>query len=141
MRHLLRVGLLVPGLILLAVPPLGCGRTAADHRAGPTDQTTAPATSAKAAMAMPDHAPREKQIVIDSFTFDPPEVTIPVGTRINWFNRDDVPHTATSTAKPRVFDSASLDTDQKYSFTFASAGVYEYICAVHTKTTGRITVK
>jgi plastocyanin len=92
-------------------------------------------------MAMPDHAPKEKQIVIDNFTFDPPEVTVPVGTRVTWLNRDDVPHTATSIAKPRAFDSGPLDTDQKYSFTFTLAGVYEYFCAVHPKMTGRITVK
>jgi plastocyanin len=128
-------------LILLAVLPLGCSRTVADQRTGPTDQTTTAATRAKATMAMPDHESMEKQIVIDNFTFDPPEVAIPAGTRVTWLNRDDVPHTATSTAKPRAFDSGPLDTDQKYSFTFTSAGVYEYFCAVHPRMTGRITVK
>ena len=123
MRHMPRVVLLVPGLILLAVLPLGCSRTVADQRTGPTNQTTTAATRAKATMAMPNHESMEKQIVIDNFTFDPPEVTIPAGTRVTWLNRDDVPHTATSTAKPRAFDSGALDTDQKYSFTFTSTGV------------------
>jgi len=141
MRHMPRVVLLVPGLILLAVLPLGCSRTVADQRTGPTNQTTTAATRAKATMAMPNHESMEKQIVIDNFTFDPPEVTIPAGTRVTWLNRDDVPHTATSTAKPRAFDSGALDTDQKYSFTFTSTGVYEYFCAVHPKMTGRITVR
>ena len=32
-------------------------------------------------------------------------------------------------------------TDQKCSFVFTKAGVYDYFCAVHPKMTGRITVK
>jgi plastocyanin len=120
-------------------PPLPW-RLAAFRRA-PATQAGSPPTAAKRAATMPDHADKDKEIVIDNFTFDPPEVTIPIGTRVTWVNHDDVPHTATSTTKPRAFDSGTLDTDQKYSFTFASAGVYEYFCAVHPKMTGRITVK
>jgi plastocyanin len=60
---------------------------------------------------------------------------------VTWINRDDVPHTATSTAKPKAFDSGALDTDQTYSHVFKEAGEYEYFCAVHPKMTGKIIVK
>jgi plastocyanin len=81
------------------------------------------------------------QVVIDNFTFDPPKVTISAGTQVTWINHDDVPHTATSSTKPRAFDSGTLDTDQKFSFLFSTPGTYEYFCAVHPKMTGQIIVK
>jgi plastocyanin len=88
-------------------------------------------------------APSEaaQQIKIDNFTFDPPTLTIAVGTKVTWVNRDDVPHTATSTAKPKSFDSGTLDTDQQFSHVFTKPGTYDYFCAVHPKMTGRIIVK
>src|SRR5437660_12855603 len=104
-------------------------------------------TPAKATSAVPSaagearHAAVEKQIVSDNFTFDPPTLTIPVGTKVTWVNHDDVPHTATSTAKPKHFASKTLDTDDKCSHVFTVPGTYEYVCTVHSKTTGRIMVK
>jgi plastocyanin len=88
----------------------------------------------------PADAPEQK-IHIDNFTYDPAEVTIKPGTKVIWINRDDVPHTATSSTKPRTFDSKTLDTDQQFSFVFDKPGTYEYFCAVHPKMTGRIIVK
>ena len=83
----------------------------------------------------------EKQIVIDNFTFDPPTLTIPVGTSVTWVNRDDVPHTATSTAKPKRFDSGALDTDGQFTHVFTTPGTYDYFCAVHPKMVGQVVVK
>src|SRR5438552_7391909 len=82
-----------------------------------------------------------KQIVIDNFTFDPPKLTISVGTKVTWVNQDEVPHTATSTAKPRHFQSGTLDTEDKFSHRFTAPGTYDYFCAVHPKMTGQIIVK
>ena len=82
-----------------------------------------------------------QQIKIDNFTFDPPTLTIAAGTKVTWINRDDVPHTATSTAKPKSFDSGTLDTDQQFSHVFTKPGTYDYFCAVHPKMTGQIIVK
>jgi plastocyanin len=97
--------------------------------------TTAPANAAAAS------APSEVQVDIDNFVFKPSEITVGVGTKITWVNKDDVPHTATSTDKPPVFDSKTLDTDQKFSFTFTHTGTYKYFCKVHPHMVGTITVK
>jgi amicyanin len=94
-----------------------------------------------AAQAEPAPAAEAVKVTIDNFTFDPPELTVAAGTRVTWLNRDDVPHTATSTARPKAFDSGTLDTDQTFTHTFAAPGTYEYFCAVHPKMTGRIIVK
>ncbi len=81
------------------------------------------------------------QVVIDNFSFSPPTLTVRAGTTVTWINRDDVPHTATSTAKPKRFDSGALDTDGRYAHTFTEPGTYPYYCAVHPKMTGEIIVK
>jgi plastocyanin len=94
-------------------------------------------------LAAQDAAPvaAAAQVVIDNFTFNPPQLTVAVGTKVTWVNRDDVPHTATSRSKPRAFDSGTLDTDDKFSHVFSVPGIYEYFCAVHPKMTARIIVK
>jgi plastocyanin len=81
------------------------------------------------------------QVLIDNFTFSPRQMTVSAGTKVTWVNRDDVPHTATSTAKPRSFDSGTLDTDDRFSHVFTTAGTFEYFCAVHPHMTGKIIVK
>jgi plastocyanin len=81
------------------------------------------------------------EVVIDNFTFDPPKLTISAGTKVTWINHDDVPHTATSSTKPRAFDSGTLDTDEKFSKVFVTPGTYDYFCAVHPKMTAQIIVK
>jgi plastocyanin len=117
-------------------PPAASGSAATAPDAGnglpAPDAKEAPGTSASAA---------RNQVVIDNFTFSPATLTVSAGTKVTWSNHDDVPHTATSTAKPRVFDSRTLDTDEQFSFVFTTPGTYDYFCAVHPKMTGRIIVK
>jgi plastocyanin len=81
------------------------------------------------------------KVSIENFMFVPEVLTVTAGTTVTWVNTDDVPHTASSTSKPSVFDSKGLDTDQKYSFQFTTPGTYEYYCKVHPHMIGRIIVK
>ena len=78
-------------------------------------------------------------VTIDNFTFTQPELTVAVGTTVKWVNHDDIPHTATS--KTGVFRSKALDTDDKFSFTFATPGSFAYFCALHPHMTGSIVVE
>lgn len=79
------------------------------------------------------------QVTIENFNFQPATLTVKKGTKVTWINRDDVPHTADDTEKR--FKSGTLDTDDKYSFTFNDAGTYNYFCALHPRMTGQIIVK
>jgi|ERR1700675_1973890 len=78
-------------------------------------------------------------VKIDNFIFGPQAITVPVGTTVTWTNSDDIPHTAVST--DGVFKSKVMDTDEKFSYTFAKAGTYSYYCSVHPKMTGQVVVK
>ena len=78
-------------------------------------------------------------ITIDNFTFSPKELTVAVGTTIKWVNHDDIPHTVVE--KQTTFRSKVLDTDDSYSYTFTSAGAFDYFCGLHPHMVGQITVK
>jgi plastocyanin len=90
-----------------------------------------------AVMAAP--AGVEEAVKIDNFTFTPQRVTVKAGTTVTWTNQDDIPHTVASATK--AFRSKALDTDDKFSFTFTTAGVYEYFCSLHPHMTGTIVVE
>jgi plastocyanin len=115
----------------------GCGVAPVPGAPQTRGEATAPACPATA----PATATETVEIVVDSFTFRPMEVTVKSGTKVVWVNRDDVPHTATSTAKPKAFDSGTLDTDQSFAHVFTAPGTYPYFCAVHPKMTGTVIVK
>ena len=78
-------------------------------------------------------------VTIDNFTFSPKEITVAVGTTVKWVNHDDIPHTVVE--KKTTFRSKALDTDDSYSFTFASAGSFDYFCGLHPHMVGKIIVQ
>jgi plastocyanin len=82
--------------------------------------------------------PGETHVGIDNFTFNPGTVTVPVGTKIEWENKDDIPHTVVETTGK--FHSAALDTEDKFGFTFAQAGTFEYFCGLHPRMVGKVVV-
>jgi plastocyanin len=78
-------------------------------------------------------------VKIDNFAFTPKSITVKPGATVTWTNKDDIPHTATSTEKK--FSSPVLDTDQSFSFTFREAGSYPYFCKIHPTMTGTVVVE
>jgi plastocyanin len=83
---------------------------------------------------------RPNEVGIDNFAFTPPVLTVNRGTTVTWINGDDVPHLVVSTDH-RFAGSKVLDTNQKYSVTFDTPGVYQYFCGIHPMMTGRIVVR
>jgi amicyanin len=86
-------------------------------------------------------------VTIDNFSFTPAELTVAVGTTVKFINRDDIPHTvvdkniAKIADKTKALKSKALDTDDSYSYTFASAGTFDYFCSLHPHMQGKIIVK
>jgi plastocyanin len=78
-------------------------------------------------------------VTIDNFSFAPGDLTVAVGTTVKFVNHDDIPHNIVN--KDKVFRSKPLDTDDSYSYTFASAGSFDYFCGLHPKMVGKIIVK
>ena len=115
MRALFIRNVILSVLFLLATLALGTSNLSAPARA--TDAT----------------------VTIDNFTFEPQRLTVKAGTTVTWVNQDDIPHALASNAK--VFKSKALDTDDKFSFTFATPGIYDYFCSMHPHMTGTIVVE
>jgi amicyanin len=81
----------------------------------------------------------DPQVKIANFTFEPPVLTVKVGTTVTWVNDDDIPHLVSE--KDGKFRSSALDTDATFSQTFKDAGTVEYFCVLHPHMTGKIVVE
>jgi plastocyanin len=81
----------------------------------------------------------DAQVKIANFTFEPPALTVKVGTTVTWVNGDDIPHLVSE--KDGKFRSSALDTGDKFSQTFSAAGTVKYFCAIHPHMTAKIVVE
>ncbi|BBZ28923.1 hypothetical protein MMAD_32180 [Mycolicibacterium madagascariense] len=68
-------------------------------------------------------------VSIDDFAFAPITLTVPVGSTVTWTNKDGEPHTVV--ANDGSFHSPAMDTNGSFSFTFRTAGHFDYICSIH----------
>jgi plastocyanin len=129
--------------LLLVLLLSGCGAPPGKQAAvSPSAQLIAPTPVTPPGATQPaEPLAGEVRVTIDNFAFAPRNLTVAAGTKVVWVNRDDVPHTATSTAKPRAFDSKALDTDDTFAHVFTAPGTYDYFCAVHPHMTGQVIVK
>ena len=83
-------------------------------------------------------------VAIGDFFFAPASVTVNAGDTVVWTNTGFALHATTSGATPvadGVWGGPFLGNGQSFSFTFASAGVFPYFCAVHPFMTGTVTVQ
>ena len=83
--------------------------------------------------------PTTHYIDIQGYAFSPSSITINVGDTIVWTNYDSASHTVTS--NDGTFDSGSISNGNTFSFTFTSAGTFNYYCAPHPNMTGSVTVQ
>ena len=87
----------------------------------------------------PASAAAGAEVKIDNFSFTPATVTVAVGTRVTWTNRDDIPHSVVT--EDKTIKSKVLDTDEKFSYVFDKAGTYSYFCSIHPKMKGTVVVR
>lgn len=70
--------------------------------------------------------------------FSPKVLTVPAGTRVTWFNGDNVVHTVTSDTG--LFNSGNLGPGAAFSYQLDTPGTYEYHCEPHPSMQGTIIV-
>ncbi len=70
--------------------------------------------------------------------YAPAAQKIAPGTWITWSNAGQDPHTVT--AVDGSFDSGNLDPSEGFSWFFADAGTFPYVCTLHPWMTGKIIV-
>jgi plastocyanin len=77
-------------------------------------------------------------VTIDNFAFTPDVLTVKVGTRVVFANRDDIPHSIVESSGK--FRSKALDTDESFAITFDTRGEVGYFCGLHPHMKGKIIV-
>ena len=82
----------------------------------------------------------EATVEIKEYAFAPATLTVAVGTRVTWTNRDDTPHTVTSAAEPPLFRSGAIDSDDSFAWPFDTRGSFSYFCALHPHMQGTVIV-
>ena len=76
---------------------------------------------------------------MDHNTFIPSEITVAPGTTVTWVNNEAMPHTVVDQSKG--FRSKMLAKEATFSFTFTTAGDYDYLCSIHPNMKGKVIVK
>ena len=71
----------------------------------------------------------EGEVDLEDFPFVPQVLTVKVGTRVKFPNKDKGGHTVTSDTD--VFDSGVLQKGEEFFYTFTQAGEFPYYCAPH----------
>ncbi len=99
---------------------------------GDTTTTAVPATTTTVVLG-PDAT-----IDIVNFSFSPKNVTVAVGTKITWTDRDTANHT--TTADGGLWDSKTLFEGAQFTFQFDQPGVYPFHCKIHPSMKGTVTV-
>ena len=128
--------MVVPAGKLRSVLGIACVTLArGSHALAIVDRSLEPVGESGAA----DNRTSRIAVTIDNFNFSPNTITVAVGTIVEWTNKDDVPHNVTNPEK--AFASPTLDTDQKWEYTFKKAGTFDYYCAIHPMMTGRVVVQ
>ncbi len=79
-------------------------------------------------------------IEIKDFKFGPDTVTVPVGSKVIWTNKDSVSHTVTSDTAG-MFGSELLKQNSTFEFTFTKAGTFEFHCEPHPFMKGKVVVQ
>ena len=101
--------------------------------------TTPAATSGTATTAAATSG-KDMEINIADFKFAPDTLTIPVGTKVKWTNKDSTAHTITSDNSSGPLKSDLIEPGKTYEYTFDKAGTYEYHCEPHAFMKAKIVV-
>jgi plastocyanin len=81
-------------------------------------------------------APKNVDVGILGYAFNPETVQISVGGTVKWINFDKLPHNVQGTG----FSSGLIYHGYTYSFTFTKPGTYNYNCSTNAYMQGTITV-
>ncbi len=123
--------LLLTALLATAVAMAACG----------SDSTPTPAATPVPAATPTPEATKEGGVSSDIVNFTHQDLVVSVGTTVTWVNRDSASHTSTSrVGSPGRWNSRGLRTGESFAFTFNEPGTYAYLCSIHPRMTGTVTV-
>ncbi len=137
-------------IIIASLVVIGSGSAAAVwfmNSRSTTAPSTSPDQSGPSVSAPSTELPAsgEVNIHIRNSSFVPGRIVIKKGTKVTWINDDSMQHNVVAS---NVDNSGGLPTqnsllgkDGSYSFTFNTAGTFDYHCAPHPFMTGTVVVE
>lgn len=84
-------------------------------------------------------APDKITVRIDGMRFEPSIITVEPGTTVTWIHNSSMPHTVTGQADR--MQSKTMSKGQTYTYTFDTAGNFDYSCDFHPAMKGTVVVK
>jgi plastocyanin len=75
---------------------------------------------------------------IANFAFGPADLNVRAGSTVTWINGDAVAHSVV--ASDTSFFSGDISTGKTFDHTFDTAGAFTYVCGIHPKMKGTVTV-
>ncbi len=90
--------------------------------------------------ATPAAATGAVAVDIANFAFNPVMIEVKVGDTITWTNNDSAPHTVTQKPSGSGFQSGTLKPGESFSYTFDTAGTFDYYCEFHAGMRGQVVV-
>jgi plastocyanin len=78
-------------------------------------------------------------VAIDGTEFVPATLSVRVGDRITWVNRDPFPHTVT--ARNGRFDSKLIAAGASWTYRATKKGEFPYTCTLHPTMKGTVVVR
>lgn len=78
-------------------------------------------------------------VSIDNLAFNPNTLSIANGTQVTWINNDSTDHTIID--EGGLFNSGTIIPGKNFTYTFTTAGSYNYYCSLHPSMRGTILVQ
>lgn len=124
----------------ILISAIACGSSSS-----PTPTTPSPTPAPAPAAAPPPTATSTSVTIpvgaqtLGNRAFNPDEADVTIGSTVEWTNTDSVSHTSTSNVAG--WDSGIVAPGGKFSFTFQTAGTFQYHCAIHPGMVGTVVVR
>ncbi|WP_307714058.1 cupredoxin domain-containing protein [Streptomyces sp. V4I23] len=93
-------------------------------------------TALAVGLSAPAASAATHSVSIRNLQYNPATISVDVGDAVTWSNDDSVFHSVTG----GPLNSPDMEPGQKYSFTFSSAGTFNYRCKFHPDMTGSVVV-
>jgi plastocyanin len=141
MTHRVRAALGVTLVAAVMVAGCGDGDAGTTTTTGAVTTTTSAAATTTATATTTTAAPSDGDAVvieIRGFAFSPADVTVPVGTTVEWVNRDGADHTTTASSGEW---NAGLGQNEVFRFVADAPGEFPYVCTIHMGMAGVLIVE
>lgn len=133
-----------PGQKTVTITPPGAFQLASGETAAKSASVTAGGSATVTwNLRLVDTSPTTVEVALNATTFSPRDVTVPVGSTINWSNATATAHTISPNAPnaPGAWPDTNISGQgTEFDHTFSTAGTFDYVCKLHSGMSGVVRV-